>query len=991
MRRALLRFLVASLLLIGLFSAEGSRVLVAAGAEIAGAWETFLLSREVPSIAVVAVLPILIVVVGYASMLPLLDRRRGRIAWGVAMSMIAAALAVELSTGRKARVPSARVPFVLGCVIVAFVLAAFVAPRLRTFAKRRAWATFGFGALLVIVSYAADVRILPRLYPVFHDALIAVFAVGLVACADAIVDALEPRKYGRFTLFGLSALALFQIGVADIRVSRAGRGLAKYDNARRIADERSVVLARAAWLAAKTWPPAPLDDGDAASDPLASSTTRAIDATGRDLLLVTIDALRADHLGAYGAKSGASPEIDRLAAEGVVFEHAYTPTPHTSYAISSLMTGKYMRPILALEAAAGGGRRADETWAGLFRIYGFRTAAFFPTAVWAVDGDRFADLRMRKLDFEHFKIEFAAPELVDAQLGTYLATAPKDKPLFVWVHMFEPHEPYVAHPEHPFGDGDIERYDSEIASADAGVGKMVRRFRAARPNAVVMLSADHGEAFGEHGARYHGTTVYEEQVRIPMIVSAPGLVPARREPQAVQLIDLLPTALSMYGIPKPPRVRGRDLGPVLLGKSPGPGIAFSEVEDAAMIARGDDRLVCNKKLATCALYDVSKDPGEVAPIADPDKIASLKRDMKGLVSASAALEGFQGASGWPDALRRAFAGDTSAATEVTALLDDVDVAFRRRAAEVLARLAQPDTEPSIRRASGMEEDVETSLWLAIAQVRTAKTAPSAALSIVGKLVEGEGPMADWASLAVGEARVRGVSAGPTAEAHAFDRLVAFLPTASADGELGRTILSVLPVLHEKGTPAPRAIESIVPLLGDIRLRVAAADALGGIGDPAAKKPLAAQLDGERHLDARVPEAKALAKVGAPELAIAFLARFLGVPSPPPGAADALLAIAKSDLPPFMDIVREGRAVPMVPKGTAGYRLIVWGASKSVKVRGVPVSLFVSDVGNVAELEHLQPGPVSVEAPGATFVAIVPRVDDLPPPKPPRTIGDPDAP
>lgn len=988
MRRAVLRFLVASLLAVALFYAEGSRVLVAAGAEIAGAWETFLLSREVPSIAVVAFLPIVAVVVAYASMLPLMEQRRGRVAWGVAMAMIATALAVELSTGRKARVLSARIPFVLGCAVVAFVLAAWVVPQLRRFAKGRAWATFLFGALVLVSAYVADVRILPRLYPVFHGALVAVFAVGVVACADAFVDSLERRKYGRFVLAGACALALYHIGVADIRIARAGRGLAKYDNARRIADERSVVLARAASLAARTWPPPPLDDGDAASDPLASTTARALDATGRDLLLVTVDALRADHLGAYGATSGASPEIDRLAAEGVVFEHAYTPTPHTSYAISSLMTGKYMRPILALEAAAGGGRRADETWAGLFRIYGFRTAAFFPPAVWAVDGDRFADLRTRKLDFEHFKIEFAAPELVDAQLGTYLATAPKDKPLFVWVHLFEPHEPYVAHPEHVFGDGDIERYDSEIATADAGIGKMVRRFREARPGAVVMLSADHGEAFGEHGARYHGTTVYEEQVRIPMIVSAPGLVPARREPQPVQLVDLLPTALSMYGIPKPPRVRGRDLGPVLLGKSPGPGIAFAEVEDAAMIARGDDRLVCNKKLATCALYDVSKDPGELVSIADPAKIASLKRDMKGLVSASAALEGFQGVSGWPDSLRRAFAGDTSAATEVTALLDDVDVGFRRRAAEVLARLAQPDTEPSIRRAWAKEEDVEVKLWLAVAHVRTSKTPPAAALSIVAKLVEGSGPMAEWSSLAIGEARLRGISVGPTAEARAFEQLVAFLPTASADGELGRTILSVLPVLHERGTPAPRAIEAIVPLLGDIRLRVAAADALGGIGDPAAKKPLVAQLEGERHLDARVPEARALAKVGAPDLAIAFLARFLGVPSPPPGAADALLAIAKSDLPPFMDIVRDGRAVPMVGKSTGGHRLIVWGATKA-KVRGVPVSTFASDVGNVGELEHLQPGPVSVEAPGATFVAIVPRVDDLPPPKPSRTLGDPD--
>ncbi|MGZ3417366.1 MAG: sulfatase [Polyangiales bacterium] len=991
MKRALFRFLVASLFAVAFLYAEGSRVLAAAGAEIAGAWETFLLAREVPSIAAVALFPLIAVVVAYAAMVPLLEHRRGRIGWGFAMAMIAAALAVELSTGRKARMLAVRVPFVIGLAVIAFVLAASVAPRARAWAKGKPWAELLLGGVLILAALVADERILPRLYPVFHTSLIAVFAIGLVTCADAVIEQLEPHKLGRFVLIGLAALGLAQIGITARRVQAAGKGLAKYDNARRIADERSLILSRAAALAAKRWPPPTLDEGDEAADPLASTTARAIQATGRDLLLVTIDALRADHLGAYDPSKKTSPEIDHLATEGVVFEHAYTPTPHTSYAVTSLMTGKYMRPILALEAASEGGRRPDETWAGLFRIYGFRTAAFFPPAVWAVDGDRFAALRARKLDFEHFKIEFASPDLIDAQLGGYLATAPKDKPLFVWVHLFEPHEPYVAHPEHPFGDGDIERYDSEIAAADEGVGKMVRRFRAARPGAIVMLSADHGEAFGEHGARYHGTTVYEEQVHVPLIVSAPGLLPPRRESQPVQLVDLLPTALSMYGIPRPPRVRGRDLGPVLLGKSQDQGIAFAEVEDSAMIARGNDRLVCNKKLATCALYDVSTDPTELTPINDAAKITSLKRDMKGLVSASAALEGFQGAQGWPDALRRAFAGDTSAASEVASLLDDVDVAFRRRAAEALARLAQPDTEPSIRRAWTTEQDLETKRWIAIAHVRTAKTPPGVALATVGKAISGTGSMAQWASLAAGEARMRaGLSVGPNAEARAFGVLVEWLPRASADGDLGRAILAVLPVLHEKNKPAPHAVEAILPLLGDIRLRVAAADALGALGDPSAIKPLIAQLETERHHDARVPEARALAKIGAQDKAMAFLARFLGVPNPPPGAADALLAIAKTDSPPWMAVAHDGRALPIIGKSKGGYRLIVWGA-KSAKVAGVPVSLFHSDVGTTAELEHLPPGPVVVEAPGATFAAIVPQVDDLPPPKPPRTIGDPDEP
>ena len=92
-------------------------------------------------------------------------------------------------------------------------------------------------------------------------------------------------------------------------------------------------------------------------------------------------------------------------------------------------------------------------------------------------------------------------------------------PLFLWVHFFEPHEPYVVHPDHLFTGGrsaDEDAYDGEIATADDGIGRIVRLLRARRPGAVVIVTADHGEEFGDHGGRYHGTTVYEEQVRVPL-------------------------------------------------------------------------------------------------------------------------------------------------------------------------------------------------------------------------------------------------------------------------------------------------------------------------------------------------------------------------------------------------------------------------------------------------------------------------------------------
>src|SRR5260221_8260550 len=112
-----------------------------------------------------------------------------------------------------------------------------------------------------------------------------------------------------------------------------------------------------------------------------------------------------------------------------------------------------------------------------------------------------------------------------------------------------------------------------------------------------MVTADHGEEFGDHGGRYHGTSVYEEQVRVPLVVWAPGLVPARRVRDVVESVDLLPTVLAALAIPGSPRIRGRDLGPLLSGSSPeGPGFASAETDDWALLAEGPLRLVCERRV-----------------------------------------------------------------------------------------------------------------------------------------------------------------------------------------------------------------------------------------------------------------------------------------------------------------------------------------------------------------------------------------------------------
>src|SRR5690606_2545964 len=123
-----------------------------------------------------------------------------------------------------------------------------------------------------------------------------------------------------------------------------------------------------------------------------------IDLRDHDVLLITVDALRADALSAYGGK-GRMPELDALATDSVVFERAYTPAPHTSYALASLLTAKFMKPVVELPGAS----RDHATLPDLLRRYGYRTAAFYPPAIFFVDGARFDLLRERSFGFEYKK------------------------------------------------------------------------------------------------------------------------------------------------------------------------------------------------------------------------------------------------------------------------------------------------------------------------------------------------------------------------------------------------------------------------------------------------------------------------------------------------------------------------------------------------------------------------------------------------------------
>ncbi|MGC4088510.1 MAG: sulfatase-like hydrolase/transferase [Polyangiaceae bacterium] len=579
---------------------------------------------------------------------------------------------------------------------------------------------------LLLVAELANRFVLPRLYPAFHWGL----SLGCLALAPWVVLAAlgSAAVQRRWLPFGCGLLLL----AAGLALVPAARALSGFDNMRWLLLERAPSMGKVVELCAAVAPPAPAELADCVESPNApgcQSSQSAVGAGGLDLrghhvLLVTIDALRADHIGAYGYTRPTTPNIDKLAQEGSVFERAYSATPHTSYALTSLMTGKYMRPLLQQGAGAD-----SDSWASLLRTYGYRTAAFYPPAVFFIDTQRFTSFQKQNLGFEYAKVEFAEGELRVAQVREYLNREAADHPLFMWVHLFGPHEPYVNHAAHAFGDRDLDRYDSEVADADQTLGQLVEAFRAKHPKSLVIVHADHGEEFGDHGGRYHGTTVYEEQLRVPLIVSAPGLVPARRVREVVQSIDLVPTLLGALQIPKPPRLRGRDLGALLAGKrAEEPGLAFGETDEQTLLARGDLRLICARRIGACKLYDLAKDPGETVDATDAHhgEAEQMRSELREIAASHGRFES-QGlraeGKGWPAAILRGLAGDADAAPEVGNLLDDVDPQIRKKAAQVLFELRRPESAPALRLALSRNDAPEVRRFAALALTRLGEGAP----------------------------------------------------------------------------------------------------------------------------------------------------------------------------------------------------------------------------------------------------------------------------
>lgn len=294
-----------------------------------------------------------------------------------------------------------------------------------------------------------------------------------------------------------------------------------------------------------------------------------------NLLVITLDTTRADRIGAYGYKPALTPNIDRLAREGVLFENAYSSVPLTLPSHSSLFTGRY--PI-ATNVRNNGNYflpAGETTLAEVLHGRGYATraviSAFVLLSKFGVNqGFSLYDdsLDTHKM-IRNYKSEIPAG-MVYEKFSSWLGQD-DGRPFFYWLHFYDPHTPYRPPEEFAkrFPPGPQGLYNGEIAYTDVWVGHVIQslRERGLLERTLVVIAGDHGEAFGEHVEEGHGIFCYEETLRVPLIVHAPALLRPRRVAARVGLVDVMPTVLDLLGVETPLAVQGRSFLSLLKGRS----------------------------------------------------------------------------------------------------------------------------------------------------------------------------------------------------------------------------------------------------------------------------------------------------------------------------------------------------------------------------------------------------------------------------------------
>jgi len=394
-----------------------------------------------------------------------------------------------------------------------------------------------------------------------------------------------------------------------------------------------------------------------------------------NVLLITVDTLRADRVSSYGYTRPTTPNLDKLLARGVRFAQARTVEPLTTPALASLLTSRYPHE----HGATRNGMRLRAGLPSLARVLGqrgFSTAAFVGN--WTLRdaisglGEHFQTYRQiaSRKRWVVLKSEATGDDLTAAALDwlAQLRRDSPDRPFLLWVHYVEPHAPYRTQTAFTSALGyggrrDLapgERYDTEVAFADHAVGELLAGMAklAHGEDTIVAFAGDHGESLGEHGYWGHGRHLYENNLRVPMGIAWEGKLQPAVISAPATLLDLAPTVLGLIGYPALHEARGFDWTPVLRGREPAPHrAAYFQAHKGAVQSVEDARRARRRGLLEVALLvggrketlrlrggerwlvDVASDPGDQHNLADrrsgpsPDLRRWQQLVEQGLISA----------------------------------------------------------------------------------------------------------------------------------------------------------------------------------------------------------------------------------------------------------------------------------------------------------------------------------------------------------------------
>lgn len=391
------------------------------------------------------------------------------------------------------------------------------------------------------------------------------------------------------------------------------------------------VLARLAWRS----PPLPAPVSLRELPRLDAPTPRPIERLTRlpprvrapVVVLISVEATRADTLSIDSHLAG-FPNFRGLIESGAYFPRAVAPGSQTSVTLSTLFSGRYFSQLRWEETGTGSQRflypAADPTerFPTLLGRAGVQTEDFLGLIFLS---DRFG--LARGFAKEHQAVtdrrHAAATEVLGPLIKRLGRVRAKER-LFLYAHVMEPHEPYDRG---ALKTGtDYQRYLSEIGVVDQWIGKLVRQLRTKLPErAYLIICGDHGEAFGEHGTRFHTKTLYDEMMRVPLIVWGPGIPPGRYD-ELAGLIDIGPTVLELFGLPAPDGHMGRSLLPFVRGETneiDRPVIAEGRLR-RALLTRDGLKIIDDTFFHTVEAYDLEADPGETVNLYEhaPERVAA---------------------------------------------------------------------------------------------------------------------------------------------------------------------------------------------------------------------------------------------------------------------------------------------------------------------------------------------------------------------------------